>query len=162
MLERDVELYLWERPELLGVSRWLVRQMRFPSGGIDLLGVDSAGIWRVVEVKRARKDDSGLLQLYRYLDDAQDIQQLLYGEAAPGVGGILVTANLPMDMLLKDAEHLGVRVFYYQEGINEVNLKEWHSIAAHGLVDRDKRLHKCAETLGHILLHPAQLPQEAR
>ena len=151
MLEHDVELYLWDHPEALEVERWLTRQMRFPTGGIDLLGVDKDGNWVLAEIKHAHKDDAGLLQLYRYMSDARDIQHRLYGEGAPGLRGVLVTSNSPTEMLRKDAAHLGVRIYRYDGRCAEVRIAEWPPLRVPYHVDAEKRLQDCAAQLWQIL-----------
>jgi RecB family endonuclease NucS len=156
MLEHDVELYLWDHPDRLGVDRWLTRQMRFPSGAIDLLGVDRDENWVLVEVKYARKDDSGLLQLYRYLSDARDIQRRMYGEGAPGLRGVLVTRNSPTDMLRKDAAHLGVKIYQYSEYSASVSLLELDNLPVSHHIDSEKRLQDCAAKLWAIANAPKE------
>lgn len=78
LLEKDIEDYLWANPtevEILAggqhyfVERWLARQLKVPSGIIDLFGILNTGWAVVVEVKNVAIDARALAQVKRYAAD---------------------------------------------------------------------------------------------
>ena len=76
--ERDIEDYLFEHPELLGMKSWIARQFRVPSGVIDLLGewwLEGAEIPNivVVEIKKGPITASSIMQVTRYRKDIQNV-----------------------------------------------------------------------------------------
>lgn len=83
LLEEDIEEYLYRNPAAVPgswmsgqrVDRWLARQLRVPSGIIDLLGMCSG--YRetlvVVEVKNVDVTPSALTQVCRYAADISGI-----------------------------------------------------------------------------------------
>lgn len=78
--EKDIEDYIEANPDLVmtnrgtGIYYWLARQFKVPSGIIDLLGFDEAGMPIVVELKKGPIDAAALAQVSRY---AHDIYQVL-------------------------------------------------------------------------------------
>lgn len=73
--EKDIENWLWENPQSVGVEKWVARQFRVPSGIIDLLGVDDYQNPVVVEVKNVELTAAAILQVCRYANDVSRIVQ---------------------------------------------------------------------------------------
>ena len=70
--ERELEDWLFELPEALGVNRWIGRQLTLPSGVLDLLGVIEESFHTelvVVELKAVPINASAILQVCRYAAD---------------------------------------------------------------------------------------------
>jgi hypothetical protein len=73
LAEKDIEDWLYENPQSLGVRKWIGRQFHVPSGIIDLLGVNEYNYPVVVEVKNVEIDADAILQVCRYAKDIQGI-----------------------------------------------------------------------------------------
>lgn len=75
LAEKDIEDWLWENPKSLRVDKWVGRQVRVPSGIIDLLGVRLGKIPLpvVVEVKNVEITPQAILQVCRYAYDIDRI-----------------------------------------------------------------------------------------
>ena len=78
LLEKDIEDWLWANPEAisigsgLNVDYWMHRQLRLPSGILDLLGAchtDDHAYMVVVEVKNTPIKPDALTQVTRYAHD---------------------------------------------------------------------------------------------
>jgi hypothetical protein len=82
--EKDIEDYLYAHPEsieVLGskVKRWIKRQLKVPSGIIDLLGITYKGYLIVVELKNVQVDAKAITQVCRYAHDIQQIAEVYDG-----------------------------------------------------------------------------------
>lgn len=77
--ERDIEDYLFENPGQIKVygehpvDTWIGRQLKVPSGIIDLIGQFSGICVAVVEIKNGPIDASAIAQVCRYAHDIERI-----------------------------------------------------------------------------------------
>lgn len=80
--EKDIENWLWDNPNELtigtfhNVTGWIGRQIKVPSGIIDLLGyyINDEIAWPVVvEIKNTQFTQSSILQVCRYAYDIENV-----------------------------------------------------------------------------------------
>lgn len=129
LCERDIEDYLFGNPGDIdigghgNVEKWIKRQMKVPSGIIDLLGVTNDRTIVVVEVKNVPIDSSALAQVSRYALDVRCIKDYIFtrlGETDwvinPHIVKVVVGKSIDHRVML-EAESMGVHVITF-----EVNL----------------------------------------
>jgi hypothetical protein len=84
LAEKDIEDWLYENPDKLrfgwgishNVKEWVGRQVKVPSGIIDLLGIFTSSNrtgFVIVEIKNTEFTQSSILQVCRYASDIQNI-----------------------------------------------------------------------------------------
>lgn len=129
--EKDIEDWLWKNPEQIRfgyhsdyiVKEWVGRQVRVPSGVIDLLGIyDNEGLssFVVVEVKNVSFSQSAILQVCRY---GQDIRSMLLlnpenitTKAYSRVAKIVIGTGVPNDQLIFEARASSVELINFDVG----------------------------------------------
>ena len=88
-LERDIEEYIAQKPELIGKNLTLVdRQLPIEKGRLDLLFEDGSGDWIVVEVKLNRIGRNALSQIKGYM---KELSQKVLNK---NIAGVIVCAGI--------------------------------------------------------------------
>ena len=110
--EKELEDFLFENPRELGVSEWIGRQVKVPSGIIDLLGKDRNLGVVVVELK-VEFDKSALLQVCRYAADIERAMKLrcTAGDEDIFVFKAVVASGKIDNQLFFEAQALGVQLY---------------------------------------------------
>ena len=130
VMEKDVEEALYEGYHDLRGGRWLVaewigRQVRVPSGVLDLLGlslpyriISGSTIFHdivVAEVKNVPIDASALTQVSRYAYDVREIIEPLMVESDHGYRLFRAVIGPSIsDTTFREAEALGVDIFTFE------------------------------------------------
>ena len=126
--ETDIEEYLWDHPDALSpyVDRWYARQLRVPSGRIDLIGVTHAKRPVVVEVKKEAITADALAQVCRYSQDIDEAVGYLWDKYSllgdfeptrPRVLRVVVGRALTDSHLLRAAEGMRVAIFTFEPSL---------------------------------------------
>ena len=71
--EKDLEDFLSENPEILGIDHWISRQATLPIGRLDLIGATLTGCIVLVELKATSFAFNHIAQLFRYQRALEDI-----------------------------------------------------------------------------------------
>lgn len=127
--EKDIEDWLFENPKSLSfgyrgwyqMNKWLGRQVKVPSGIIDLLGVvkhdDRYGLV-VVEIKNTQHTQSSLLQVSRYAGDitkiAQDLNYKTNEMVFDTVLKVVVGIGQPTNQLQFEADSIEVYLVSFE------------------------------------------------
>jgi hypothetical protein len=110
--EHDLEEYILKNPDLLGVERWLCRQIHLPFGIADLLGLMPDGNWLLVELKSHRGSENAVLQVVAYGTQLDKIRDTMYpdGNGPQIIRAVVMSSFAPGGVQLA-AHVLGVRVY---------------------------------------------------
>jgi len=109
LAERNLEDFVIERLELIEVGLHLVsRQLSTPAGRLDLLCMDSAGNYVVVELKRDQGSDRVVGQILRYMGWVK------VHHSAPSVRGIIIVGRKDpaLSFAIEAAPNIQVREFH--------------------------------------------------
>jgi hypothetical protein len=114
--ERDLEDYLFENPNIVEIplsgtpiTKWISRQMRVPSGIIDLLGITTNNILVVVELKNAPFSSGHLTQVCRYARDIEEVARAA-GIVNPEPYKLLIGTHDPTTELIIEANSVDVMI----------------------------------------------------
>lgn len=138
LCERDIEDYLFSEPSAIYVGvhgdvvKWIKRQMKVPSGIIDLLGVTSSRAIVVVEVKNVPIDSSALAQVSRYALDIRNIKDYIFNRLGetdwvidPPIIKVVVGRSADAKVML-EAESMGVHVMRFDVKLSiDATLVAW-------------------------------------
>lgn len=118
--EKDIEDYLFENPSDVhlaawSITEWIGRQIRVPSGIIDLFGfikIDTRLVPVVVEVKNTEFTQASILQVCRYGADIQSaLERVCFeenSEWSDHIFKIVVAKGSPSPQVLIEAESVNV------------------------------------------------------
>lgn len=114
MLEKDLENYLIENPpqgEYMTIKGWIGRQVRVPSGIIDLLGYGDGCVW-VIELKLEFCREA-IPQVCRYAADIERIVKKRYKPIyKPNIRkAVMALGTIPAGPLWEEAAALDVDLF---------------------------------------------------
>ena len=119
--EKDLEDWLYENSSAFNyygikpITKWAARQFSVPSGVIDLLGINDAGQFSVVEVKNVVLTSSCLTQVCRYAHDISEICfRSIDGWREEEISKYLVGPYIPDADFLVEANALNVDVMQMQ------------------------------------------------
>lgn len=110
LTEEDIEQWLWEHPESLGVEKWIVRQLHLPSGIADLVGYKIINTFFypvVTEVKNVSLTSSALTQVCRY---AKDLEYAL----GKKIIKLVVSPKLHETHMQFEADALGIDIYKFE------------------------------------------------
>jgi hypothetical protein len=138
LLEKDIEEWLFENPEVLTapyytnpITSWIGRQYALPSGIADLIGVRENGMLVVVEVKNVAINKAAVLQVCRYQDDLKHIvsERMDYpyttDHSEPIIEMILVGPSID-GQTFTEARAVNVEVFQFDVSLSlNVNGMRW-------------------------------------
>lgn len=126
LFEKDIEDWLFDNPDTLGVHKWLGRQYQVPSGIIDLWGISIGGAAIVVEIKNVEIDEAAVLQVCRY---AADIEAVIYKRSGckfqPYVNKYVIGKGSVSNSVQYGADAVGVRLFNFEVHLSLVVKGPW-------------------------------------
>jgi hypothetical protein len=114
--EKDLEDYLFENPNIVEmpltgtpIKKWVSRQMRVPSGIIDLLGITENNILAVIELKNAPFSSGHITQVCRYAKDIEEAASAS-GIINPEPYKLLIGTHNPSTELIIEANSVDVMI----------------------------------------------------
>lgn len=132
-IEKDIEDYLWDNPGALdctlapfGVSQWVERQMRLPSGIADLVGICN---YRgsnefpspiVVELKLNQINSDALTKVSRYAADIEEILDSMVDWPTREYARVskMVIGSQISNTVFAEAQALGISVLTYSHSFS--------------------------------------------
>lgn len=149
--EKDIEDYLWENPQCITIGSsfhipyWLGRQVKVPSGIIDLLGLaycDERDIQQlvVVELKKDKITPCALTQVCRYTVDIEKAMYKVWGRETENkvpmgswsyINKVVITPFDVSDQIIFEANALDVRVQTLYINISMSSHSHWQWKSEH-------------------------------
>lgn len=115
--EKDLEDYLYQHPEKVTlpytdwtVQSWFGRQLRVPSGIIDLIGITEQDTIVLVELKNTDFEAAHLTQIQRYSKDIEEAYSVAGGYHDLFITKMLIGIKPPKHNFLVEADSMGIFV----------------------------------------------------
>jgi hypothetical protein len=167
MSEHDLEIWLLDHPQELGVERWIGRQMRLPLGVLDLLGYVNPKEWIVIELKAWFDSDSSITQVLGYAKQVEDIAALMYPEGQRPVIRKAVVGGQHVPHYLSAAAHaLNVEIYFYRHDklwFNELQeLRRTYPLPVLTIEESEERIARAIAKIQKAIDTPSTIAGEIR